>query len=408
MALLLKDAHLFGREGRLDVLIAEGRIKKIAPAIAEEADRVISLNGKLVVPGFVDIHTHLDKAYTIDVLQNDSGTLDEAIVKFLAAVNHFTEEEFYRRGKQMLDKALVNGTLYLRSHITVSPEVELRAVNAAIRLKKEYSHLLDLQVIVFVGDGPDGLSDKTMNLARQAIQNGADLIGGTPNRYTDQKKFIDQIFVLAKEMDLDIDLHVDEQDKPCALALTYLAEKTAREGWQGRVTAGHCCSLSAVPQKEADAVIQKVKDSGVNVVTLPSCNLYLIGRQDRGLIRRGATRIRELLDAGVNLSLSSDNVRDLFRPFGNADILEEALITAQVAQMDTPALLDETMRMGTYNPARAMNIGSYGFAEGSPANLVVLNAQTAQQAIFDQCTREMVISRGEIIAQTTVQVTKNW
>jgi cytosine deaminase len=409
MGILFKNAHLAGKAEPCDLLLDGEIIQKIGRIPdAPPGFEVYDLAGRTISPGFVDIHTHMDKAYTSGLIRNASGTLQEAIGNFYNAVNNFSEEDFYRRGKMMLDKALVNGVLYLRSHITISASIGLRAVEAMAKLKKDYEGLLDLEIIAFPGDKPEGMGKEVRELTFKSFEIGATVVGGTPNRYNDECRFIDELFEIAKETDLDLDLHIDEKDEPVALSLEYLADKTIREGYQGRVTAGHCCSLSAVSGADAERIIGKVKEAGINIVTLPSCNLYLIGRQDRGLIRRGPTRVQEFLDAGVNVALSSDNIRDPFRPFGNADILEETLLAAQVFRMDTPSRLMEAYRMAAFNPAKAMKIKGYGLNEGDKANLVVLDAPSIPEAILGQCDKTYVVSRGKIIAKTVREVIKLW
>jgi cytosine deaminase len=390
-------------------LLDRGVIQKTGRILTAPPEfEVYYLTGQTISPGFVDIHTHMDKAYTSHLIRNASGTLQEAIGNFYEVVNNFSEEDFYRRGRMMLDRALVNGVLYLRSHITISASIGLRAIEAMARLKKDYGELLDLEIIAFPGDKPEGRGKEVRELTLKSFGIGAGIVGGTPNRYNDERRFIDDLFEIAKETDRDLDLHIDEKDEPAALSLEYLADKTIQEGYQGRVTAGHCCSLSAVPDADAERIIGKVKEAGITIVTLPSCNLYLIGRQDRGLIRRGPTRVQELLDAGVNVALSSDNIRDPFRPFGNADILEETLLAAQVFRMDTPSRLMEAYRMATFNPVKAMKTGGYGLKEGDRANLVVLDAPSVPEAILGQSEKTYVVSRGKIIVKTSREVIKSW
>jgi cytosine deaminase len=409
MGILFKNACPAGEAESRDFLLDQEIIQKTGRNLsAPPGNEVYELAGRTISPAFADIHTHMDKAYNSGLIRNVSGTLGEAIGNFAGMVNSFSEEDFYRRGKMMLDQALVNGVLYLRSHITISASIGLRAIEAVARLKKDYGGLLDLEIIAFPGDKPEGMGKEVRELTLRSFGIGAGIVGGTPNRYHDERRFIDDLFEIAKETGRDLDLHIDEKDEPVALSLEYLADKTIQEGYQGRVTAGHCCSLSAVPHTDAERIIGKVKEAGITIVTLPSCNLYLIGRQDRGLIRRGPTRVQEFLDAGVNVALSSDNIRDPFRPFGNADILEETLLAAQVFRMDTPSRLMEGYRMATSNPAKTLKIKGYGLKEGDRANLVVLDAPSVPEAILGQSDKMYVVSRGKIIVKTTREVVKFW
>jgi len=157
--------------------------------------------------------------------------------------------------------------------------------------------------------------------------------------------------------------------------------------------------LSAVDDDTAMRVIQKVKAAGITIVTLPSANLYLMGRSDCQPIRRGITRVRELLDNQVNIAYSSDNLRDPFRPFGNLDMLEEALLIAQVAQMGRNIDFDNILKMGTYNAAKGMGLVNYGLEVGNTADLVLLDAPSPKDAIISQANKSYVMKKGKVVAK---------
>lgn len=405
--LILKNAKLFGLRESLDLGIRDGVIAARGPGLPSEGAKVLDLAGKLVIPGFVDMHTHLEKTLTSRVIQNRSGRLEEAIQKFIPYFDQVSEEGFYRRARMAVEMAVSHGTTAIRSHVTVDPRIGLRALRAILKLKKDLKSIVTLQVVAFPSRDPRGIGGEQLNLLRQAVAEGADVLGGCPTLDPDHRRFTDLLFGLAGEVGTPLDFHVDETDEPAVEALEYLAEKIAAEGFQGSVTAGHCCSLSAVPEDVAERVIRKVKEAGMNIVTLPSCNLFLMGRTDRGIIRRGVTRVRELLAAGVPVSYASDNVRDPFRPFGNGDMLEEALVTAQVLQMGSEPELETVLTMGTYYPARALGLSGYGLEVGDFADLVVLGAESAAEAITGQCEKETVIRRGRVIV-TTWRETREW
>ena len=171
---------------------------------------------------------------------------------------------------------------------------------------------------------------------------------------------VDFLFQLALEKDKLIDLHIDESDDANVDVLEHVIKKAKELDFEDKTTVGHITALSAVSEARSNAIINQLKDSKINVVTLPSCNLFLMGRGDKGLVRRGTTRIGELLDAGVNISLASDNIRDPFRPFGNGNLLEEALLTVQVIQRGTDKDLEEVYNMITKYPMKAYGIKEYG------------------------------------------------
>ncbi|WP_227765474.1 amidohydrolase family protein [Zhaonella formicivorans] len=400
--LIIRQAKLPDRSELVDIAIQGGNISEVKPCINAEAAQVIEANGRLVSPGFVDAHTHLEKVLTLE--GTEVCTLEEAIMTFKSRYSRITKDDIKNRAKKVVEMAVQNGTTAIRTHISVDDKIGLMAIEALGELKKEVAHLVDLQIVAMATIEGQALDETNLKLLEQAPLHGASLYGGAPTLCENSKGMVDSIFALAKQNNLLIDLHVDETDEPTVATLEYVAEKTMREGMEGKVTAGHCCSLSAVSDEIAARVIAKVRDAGMHIITLPSCNLYLMGRSDKQPIRRGVTRVRELLTAGVNVAYASDNIRDPFRPFGNADMLEEALITAQVLQMGTTSELNKVFEMGTYNPAKALRLERYGIEAGCKADLVIFDAASPSEAIVTQATKAFVIKNGKILVQTKKEV----
>ncbi len=400
--ILIKAGNLFLEEGSKDLGIKDGRIVLKETDCKKESKIIINAEDKLIIPGFIESHTHLDKALTIDRIKNTSGTLEERIDDFTKFFEKVDSEDVYHRAFKILKMAIVNGTTVVRSHITVNSNLGLKAMKAVLKLKEELKDYITLQFVAFPGSLPR-ITDENIILLRKSLKMGAGLIGGCPNLSLDYKNTTDRLFELAKEYGVDIDFHVDESDEPDVRSLEYLADKTIKEDYVGKVTAGHCCSLAAVDEKTADRVIEKVKAARINIITLPSCNMYLMGRKDVGLIRRGVTRARDFLEAGVNIAYASDNIRDLFRPFGNADMLEEGLFTAQVLQYGEPAGFKTIMKMATYYPAKILGLPDYGLDIGDRADLVVLDASNVEEALINQCIKLYVIKNGKIVARNLHQ-----
>ncbi|KUO49397.1 MAG: hypothetical protein APF76_08475 [Desulfitibacter sp. BRH_c19] len=397
--ILIKQANIFGEVEQLDIGICHAKVSLKESDIKVNAKEIIDGKDKLVIPGFVDSHTHLEKALLDDHVSNHSGTLQEAIENFKVYFKTVDEENFYERAKKALEKAIVGGTTTLRSHISVSKELKFKAIAPLLELKKDMADYITLEVVAFATPFPDVLDKENLSRLEKALEKGATVLGGCPTLAPNHKEFIDTFFELAIANNCPLDFHVDESDEPNIQALEYLAEKTIKEGYEGKVTAGHCCSLSAVDDDTAMRVILKVKEAGITIVTLPSANLYLMGRNDCQPIRRGITRVRELLDNQVNVAYSSDNLRDPFRPFGNFDMLEEALLMAQVAQMGREIDFENILKMGTYNAAKGMGLVDYGLEVGNTANLVLLDASSAKDAIISQANKSHIIKNGKIVAK---------
>ncbi|BCV20272.1 amidohydrolase family protein [Moorella sp. Hama-1] len=392
--LLIRRARLMDGQGTVDVSIKDGRILAAGNNVAGSARQMVDASGRLLIPAFVDAHTHLDKALTAP--EGGVGSLEEAIEDFQRRSKDIDRGDLLERGRRVLRLALRHGTTVMRTHITVSENLGLRGIEAALELREEFAGKVDLQVIAMCSGPEPEPTAPLKELLEEALRLGVDGLGGAPHLSEGMKLWVDYIFALAGKYGVVIDLHADETDAPSVASLEYIAVKTMETGYQGRVVADHCCGLAAVDAATAERTIAAVKEAGISIITLPSCNLYLMGRRDQGLVRRGVTRVRELQAAGVNVAYASDNIRDAFRPFGNADMLEEALITAQVLQMGTPAELEQVIKMGTYNAAAAIGLQDYGVRVGARADLVLLDATTPAGAIIGQVEKVCVIKGGRV------------
>ncbi|MBM7702434.1 amidohydrolase family protein [Metabacillus iocasae] len=344
-------------------------------------EKQIDLQGRVMVPSFVDMHMHLDKAYTLSFVQNKSGTLEEAVSNYKKALPMFTEEDIRQRMVKTALQALTNGTTTIRTHIdfdcTQAEDVVFQALHTALEVKQELKPYLDIQVVpLFVYVNPD--DEEQMKMIHEAIELGIDAIGGCPHIVPDPVKEIDTLFALAKAYDLPLDLHVDEDDDPAVDTIVKIAEKTMETNHQGKVNVGHLCSLAAMDEQKATNIIQLVKKANIHVVTLPAANLYLQGRNDQRIVRRGVTRIQELQEANVLVATASDNIHDPFHPFGKADLIQIGLLTGYAAHMGTKENQVELLRMITHIPAEMVGLKRYGIKEGYEASFVLFNAQSVE------------------------------
>jgi len=404
MDLLIRNARIVGKKGLEDIGIEAGKIVKMGK-ITKRARKTIDAKGMLVSPAFIDPHIHLDKVLIADALRpNVSGTLREAIELIWERKRRYTVADIKRRAGEVIRMAALNGTTRMRTHVDVDTIGGLMPLKGLLATRKVFKGLMDLQIVAFPQEGI--IRDPgTEELMRKAMELGADLVGGMPHHersHDEAKHHIDIAFDIAREFDADIDMHVDETDNPNSRSLEYLAEKTIAEGYQGRVTAGHTCALAAYPDEYAREVIRKVKLADINMITNPATNLVIQGREDKQPIRRGITRVKELLVAGVNVTFGQDCVNDAFYPFGRADLLEVALITAHAAQLTTPAEIETVFKMMTTNAARTLGVlDEYGVAVGKRADIVILDAKSPKDAICRQADRRYVIKGGRAVAESS-------
>ena len=392
---LIRNANVFDVGKGLDIAVRDGKIVQIGPDLPMTASTELRADNKLVVPGLVESHTHLDKSFT--AVDEDTPNLQEAygiFTRYLAKIPpEGMVEDIKARSRRVLDWELASGASAVKSHVLVCPQWGMGSLQAINELKEEYRGRLDLYNITQWT--PE--YDREFRAAAKAGE--IDFIAGYPLFTDDPMGNIDQVFALAEEYGLPLDLHIDERDEPDISCFLSVIEHTRRYHMEGRVTCGHVTALCAVEDEPAHRAICEAVEAGINIITLPSCNMFLMGRKDRQPIRRGVTRVDEFLKAGANVAVASDNVRDPYRPFGNGDLLEEALFAAQVLQYGTADQLDEVMRMITTRPARNTMIPDYGLAQGCRADLVILDAPTAKEAIISQSERLYVLKGGRIVVK---------
>lgn len=405
MQMLIQNAKLRDRNDLVDIAIDGGYIKAIGKNVAETAETVVDVKGALVTPSLIDSHIHLDKVNVFDsVRKNESGTLREAIEILWDAKRNYTDDDILVRSEDVVLKALKNGTLNMRTHIDVDTIGGLKPLSGVVKLQQKFKGIVDIDLIAFPQEGivKDPGCDKLM---AEAMENGCTIVGGMPaneNCPADSLAHVKYCFDLAEKYDADVDMHVDETDDPFYRTLEMVADETIKRGWEGRVTAGHTCALAAYDDHYAAYVIEKVARAKMNIITNPVTNLMLQGRLDKQPIRRGITRVKELLEAGVNVSFGQDCVKDTFYPYGSGDMLQVANVTAHAAQMSLPPEIEKLYDMITVDAAKILRLKDYGLKEGCRANLVVINAKDARDAIRLEPERLYVIREGKILAKTTV------
>jgi cytosine/creatinine deaminase len=389
--LVLRNARV--DDGPLrDIALEAGKIVALAVKLEGSGQEERDLEGRIVLPGFVEAHCHIDKSLTVDRVENASGTLMEAIINWIAFKPNLTRADYLARGRRALLMALRKGTTNLRTHVDVDANGS-PALESVLELKQEFAGRVDMQVVAL---GGPSVSDHEFAAMKKALEMGADIVGGCPAIRSDPKAEVIRALELAEHFGKPVDLHVDENENPDSLSLETLAEETIVRGLEGRVTAGHCCSLAFSDERTADRVIEKVARARINIVTLPACNLVLQGRE-MNPTPRGLTRVKQLLQAGVNVVIGTDNVQDPFQPLGNYDLLAASNLTALAAHMTGRTQMLETLEMTTTRAAKVLGLERYGLQVGCKADLVVIDAQSKLEALAQVSTNRMVIKAGKIL-----------
>ena len=404
--LLISDVSLADGSGA-DVLVEDDRVLEVLPTgwEAGSGDLVVDGGGGLLLPAYVDTHIHLDKVLIRDQLVEHDGTLRGAIEAIHAAKRDYDPEDVRRRARAVIESSVLTGTTRLRSHVDVDTIGGLVPLEGVLAAARDCADIAEVQVIAFPQEGI--LRDPgAAELMVEAMTAGATVVGGMPHwerGEEDQREHVRFCFDLAQRHDADIDMHVDETDDGSVRTLAMVVDETERRGWQGRVTVGHVCALAAADDEYAETVITGCARAGITVVSNPVTNLVLQGRGDRGLVRRGTTRVHELLAAGVPVAFGQDCVQDGFYPFGRGDLLEVALVSAHVAHLATVEEQHVALAAVTTVPAGAWRLGpAYGVTPGALADLQLYAASTWPEVLRLQDPPRQVWFRGREVARTIV------
>ena len=394
MDLILRNARVVGNESvTTDIGIDKGRIAVIQPKLAADGES-LDLGGRLVTPGFIETHIHLDKSRILGRCKAERGDLEEAIGEVAKQKKSFTAEDVYNRAKITLEKAILNGTTHMRTQLEVDPGIGLRGLEGVHPLIQEYKWAIDLEICIFPQEGLLN-NPGTDELMLQALKSGGSVVGAAP--YTDSSPHgqIDRIFAIAREFDIDIDMHLDFAPTPDDLDLLYVCEQAERFKWGGRVAIGHVTKLSTAPPDLLAKCAKRMADAGVALTVLPSTDLYLMGRHMTHSVMRGVTEAHKLLHHGVNCTLSTNNVLNPFTPFGDCSLVRMANIYANICQVGSAHDTRECFNMITTRSAKLLNLKDYGLAVGKPADLAVLDAETPEQTVAELSPVLWAFKRGK-------------
>ena len=403
--LIIRNARLRGEKHNADIAVDGAKISAVAPNLPSRAPKEIDAGGKLVLPGFFNLHYHADKCLLGGIMRpNVSGTLPEAIEITNDFKRKYDPAEVATRATSTIEQGIKNGTTFFRLFCDVGTIGGLRAARGLLLAREQMKRYCRIQVVAFPQEGivrDPGAAE----LMEEAIREGCDVVGGLPwYEYTDDeaRQHIDICFDMAKKHDLDIHMLVDDTDDANSRSLEYLALKTMREGFNGRVSASHCGAMAGYNDVYAAKIVDMVATAGVTISVNTHINLVCSARLDREPKRRGIARVKELLARGANVVTSQDDVNDPYYPFGKPDPLECALMMAHVAQLTLPHELEQVIDMITVNSARAARVTDYGLAPGMRADLVVIDAPSVHEALRLQPPRLHVFKDGREIARSVL------
>ena len=396
MDLILRNALIAGAENEppIDIGIEGGRVAAIEAGLAAEGEG-IDVGGRLVSPGFIETHIHLDKSCLLDRCKSVEGTLEEAISEVAKAKQNFQPDEVRERAVRTLEKSILQGTTHMRTHLEVDPVVGLRSLEGIQPLIDEYRWAIDLEICVFPQEGLLN-NPGTDELMVEGLRRGCHVVGGAPYTDSDPPGQIDRLFEMAREFDVDVDMHLDFGNTPEGMTIEHVCNRTEEFGWGGRVTVGHMTQLSTLEVPELERITRRLADVGVAVTVLPSTDLYLMGRHQDHNVLRGVVPVHKMLRYGVNCNLSSNNVLNPFTPFGDCSLIRMANLYANICQVGQIDDTIECFDMVTRRSAELLNLDDYGIEVGKSADLVVIDNTDRQSAVAELSPPLMGIKRGHV------------
>ncbi len=390
-------------DGRVvDIGINGNKITAIDKLDSAMAGEVIDAAGDLVSPPFVDPHFHMDATLSYGHPRiNGSGTLLEGIGLWGELKQVMTEGAVVERALEYCDWAASMGLLAIRSHVDTCDD-RLLGVTALLDVRNQVKDYIDLQLVAFPQDG--FYRDKTAreNTIR-ALDMGVDIVGGIPHferTMADGTASVVELCEIAAARGLQVDLHCDETDDPNSRHIETLAYETKRLGLEGRVAGSHLTSMHSMDNYYVSKLLPLIAEAEINVIPNPLINIMLQGRHDTYPKRRGLTRVKEMLEAGINVGWGQDCVLDPWYSLGTADMLDVAFMGLHVAQMTSPKEMETCFDMVTVANAKTMGLANYGLHVGAKASLVILDAGNPIEALRLRVARLYVIANGRVISQT--------
>ncbi|HLR71051.1 MAG TPA: cytosine deaminase [Pseudogracilibacillus sp.] len=402
MDLIIRNAKLADYNNTVDIAIKEGKFSQITSSIEESAEQEIDAKGNLVSAPFVESHVHLDSALSVGNPRfNQSGTLLEAIEIWGEYKKSLKKEDIKNNAKKAIKWLITNGVLRIRTH-TDSTDPTLMTMEAILELQEEMQEFVDIQVVAFPQDGI--FSFKEMNvLLEEAVKMGADVVGGLPQvelTREDGIKSIEYVFELATKYNKLIDIHTDETGDDQSRFTEVITKFAIECDMSELVTASHTTAMHNYQNDYAAKLIGNLKRANVNIVTNPFSNALLQNRLDGYPRKRGTTRVNELREQGVNVSIGNDNIMDPFGPLGKGNMLGAAHLLAHTAHLSGSEQIVDLFQMITKNGAKTLQDKDYGLKVGNQADCIILDAQNEYEAIRLTSDCLYVIRKGKIIMET--------
>jgi cytosine/adenosine deaminase-related metal-dependent hydrolase len=384
--LLLRGGRPWGRDAEADILVRDGVIERIGPKIDGGGAQPVDLAGRLVLPGLVDAHCHLDKTlYGRAWVPHSAG---DALADRIATDRRRRAELGLPNVDNivaLLEQMVGAGTAYARSHVDVDPEVGLRGVEAVREAVARLDGRITVELVAFPQHGVL-TNPGTADLLEEALKNGVETVGGIDPAGFDRDpvRHLDVVFGLAERYGAGVDIHLHDGGLLGAWEIELIAERAT--GLGGRVAISHAYALGQLDEAHQDRLIHQLAEAGVTLVTAAVYSFPV-------------PPIRKLRAAGVNVACGHDGIRDLWGPYGSGDMLDRAMHVAYRSTFRRDEDIELALEAASHGGARALGLPAYGLTEGAPADLVVVAASTPAEAVVARPPRELVLKAGRVVAR---------
>jgi cytosine/creatinine deaminase len=383
-----------------DIAVSHGQIARVSTRNGPQPAGAVDLQGRIVLPCFVDCHTHIDKGHIWPRTPNPDGSFMGA----LTAVGedrqaHWTAEDVARRMDFSLRTAHAHGTKAIRTHIDSIPPQDAISWPVFEETRERWRGRIELQAACLVGIEYVRDAIWVEKLARR-VAAARGVLGAVTHMVADLDALLDRMFRLAIDLGLDLDFHADETDDVAAMSLRKIAEAALRHKFEGKILVGHCCSLARQHDADVLATLDKVAKACLAVVSLPMCNLYLQDRRNDGTTPRwrGVTLLHEMKARGIPVSVASDNTRDPFYAYGDLDMLEVYRMASRILHFDHP--VGDWPRAVAATPAQVMRLNGRGvLANGGPADFIVFKGRNWTELLSRPESDRIVIREGRAVAR---------
>lgn len=408
--MLIKNIYIENNKEKQDVLIEDGKFKKIANEISiKPGIEVINGEGKLMLPQFIESHVHLDSALTAgEPRWNISGTLFEGIACWSERKTKLTKQDVMDRARNAIRKQAKNGIGHVRTHVDIT-DSKLVALEALLELKEELKNEVNIQIVAFPQEGIQSFPNGK-DLMEKAVKMGADVIGGIPHFEFTREYGVESINFLmkiAEKYDKLVDVHCDEIDDEQSRFIETLATRAYESGMKNRITASHTTSMHSFNNAYASKLFRILRMSNINFVANPLVNTHLQGRFDTYPKRRGVTRVKELLESGINVSFGHDDIFDPWYPLGDGNMIDVIHMGLHVCQMMGYEEIMNSYQFATYNAAKTLNISeSYGIKEGNYASFIILNGENFYNVLNEKKEVLYNFTKGKLIAKSEPSIKK--